>query len=144
MMKVRKAISDDERRQAFAVREIVFVQEQNVPTEEEYDEYDNTAIHFVAYDKHGKACGTARWRYTNRGIKLERFAVLKPFRGKGAGAALLLAILEDISREFDAAKKEVYLHAQTTAVPFYEKFGFSTEGEEFEECNIKHYLMKRI
>ncbi|MGD1894595.1 MAG: GNAT family N-acetyltransferase, partial [Cyclobacteriaceae bacterium] len=97
--------------------------------------------HFVAYDEQKEACGTARWRVTDKGIKLERFAVLDSHRGQGVGAALLLAILEDVDSSAKVSSGPIYLHAQTTALPFYEKYGFSKVGYEFEECQIKHFMM---
>lgn len=142
-MKVRKVETDQERAQAFGIREVVFVQEQQVTPEEEYDEYDYTATHFIAYDANSQACGTARWRRTDQGIKLERFAVLDSHRGEGAGSALLKAALNDIDSSIEQESSLVYLHAQTSAVPFYEKHGFKKVGQEFEECNIKHFKMIR-
>ncbi len=134
--------TDRELQQAFLIRDEVFVQEQQVAAEEEYDKYDATANHYLAYGKDKVACGTARWRETEKGVKLERFAVLAPHRGQGAGAAILQRMLIDID-ESEEANQLVYLHAQITAIPFYERFGFNKEGNEFDECNIKHYKMVR-
>lgn len=125
---------------AFHIRELVFVEEQHVPKEEEYDEFETSSRHFLAY--YGDTpCGTARWRYTEKGIKLERFAVLAEFRSKKVGSALLQSLLKDVAAQSDTIGKLIYLHAQVTAMPFYANFGFSPEGEMFEECNIQHYKM---
>jgi len=140
-MNIRKVNTEAERQQAFVIREKVFVKEQQVAPEEEYDEYDETATHFVAYDEREQACGTARWRVTDKGIKLERFAVLDSHRNQGAGNALLLAILDDINQSAKNSSDSIYLHAQTTALPFYEKYGFRKVGDEFEECHIRHFKM---
>ncbi len=125
---------------AFQIREKVFVQEQNVAAAEEYDEFETTARHFLAY--YGAIpCGTARWRYTDKGIKLERFAVLAEYRGKKVGSALVQKLLNDVAAQPDAAGKPIYLHAQVTAMPLYAKFGFTPVGNMFEECAIQHYKM---
>lgn len=127
------------------IREEVFVKEQHVPQEEEYDEYDNSASHFLAIDNEENAFGTARWRKTDNGIKLERFAILKEARGKGIGSMLLESLLEDIAVENNSNEPvKLYLHAQTTALALYEKFGFQKEGEVFEECGIEHFRMSRM
>ncbi|MEX2591377.1 MAG: GNAT family N-acetyltransferase [Anditalea sp.] len=126
----------------FKIRETVFVIEQEVSPEEEYDEFEEISTHFLAKID-GEPAGTARWRHTADGIKLERFAVLKPMRGKGVGEALVKAVLEDISAHEIEKGKILYLHAQLPAVSLYEKFGFLKEGEIFMECGIAHYSMKR-
>ncbi|KEO75125.1 GNAT family N-acetyltransferase [Anditalea andensis] len=126
----------------FNIRQEVFVIEQNVAPDEEYDEYEETSTHFLAlYD--GIPAGTARWRYTDNGVKLERFAVLKEYRGFGIGKALVEAVIEDIAREETAKGQLLYMHAQLPAVPLYERFDFKKDGEKFSECNIEHYKMKR-
>ncbi len=90
----------------------------------------------------GKPVGTARWRFTNYGVKMERFAVVKEARGRGVGQALVEAVLEDVDSNPDAAGKTKYLHSQLTAISLYSKFGFEKVGEMFEECNIQHYKME--
>ncbi|MGD1843114.1 MAG: GNAT family N-acetyltransferase [Thermonemataceae bacterium] len=139
-MKVIKVTEPADLQQAFAIREEVFVEEQQVAREDEYDRYEEVAHHFLAFYE-GTPCGTARWRFTNRGIKLERFAVLKDFRDKKVGAAILKAILEDIVATPATEGKEIYLHAQIQVVDFYAKAGFHKVGDIFEECNIQHYTM---
>lgn len=126
----------------FRIREEVFVVEQEVDAAEEYDEYESTSTHFMALID-GVPVGTARWRFTDNGVKLERFAVLKPFRGQGVGQALVAAVLKSISEDPATKGKTCYLHAQVTAMGLYEKFDFQKEGELFMECNISHYKMKR-
>lgn len=143
VMQVKKIENRRELEEAFAIREKVFVEEQHVSKEEEYDEFEESSVHFLAISEEGTPCGTARWRFTEKGVKLERFAVLKEFRGKGVGAALVGRVLEDLSLHPEARDKMRYLHAQLTAVPLYEKFGFRKEGDQFDECGILHYKMTK-
>ncbi|WP_210520827.1 GNAT family N-acetyltransferase [Hymenobacter terricola] len=125
---------------AFTIREKVFVDEQGVPATLENDEHDRTdARHYLARAADGTPAGAARWRETENGVKLERFAVLPGFRNQEIGAALLHAVLADVQVELPDA--EVYLNAQIGAVRFYERHGFKKEGEVFEEANIQHYKM---
>ncbi|MFC3417186.1 GNAT family N-acetyltransferase [Algoriphagus hitonicola] len=126
---------------AFKIRREVFVDEQGVNPEDEYDEFEEESVHFLA-SKDGIPVGTARWRFTEYGIKLERFAVLKEARGKGVGEALVSAVLRDIMVHPEAQGKKRYLHAQLQAVPLYAKFGFQKVGDMFEECAILHYKME--
>lgn len=125
---------------AFTIRERVFQEEQGVPAAKEHDEHDRRdARHYLARAADGTPAGAARWRETNHGVKLERFAVLADFRNQQIGAALLHAVLADVQAELpDAA---VYLNAQLRAIPFYERHGFRKEGEMFEEADIQHYKM---
>src|SRR5689334_1503067 len=92
---VRKLMPGDPALQtAFAIRKKVFVDEQHCPPELEYQN-DDVSTHFIAYHNEFP-CGAARWRKTENGIKLERFAVLPSYRGKGIGAELVKAVLSDI------------------------------------------------
>jgi|ERR1017187_6776483 predicted GNAT family N-acyltransferase len=118
------------------IRKKVFVEEQNVNREDEFDEFDTTSNHYLAYYGPIKA-GTARWRITEEGIKLERFAILKKYRNKGIGTAILNKVMEVVKKE----GKKIYLHAQLPAIKFYERAGFVKEGNMFSECNIDHYKM---
>ncbi len=125
---------------AFQIRRDVFVVEQNVDEAEEYDQ-EEVSTHFLAlYNE--IPVGTARYRKTVNGIKLERFAILKPYRSMGVGSAILQFILNEL-KEYNG---QIYLHAQLTAMGLYSKFGFESAGEQFEEAGIQHYQMnfKRI
>jgi predicted GNAT family N-acyltransferase len=117
------------------VREKVFVEEQDVPLELEWDEWDEASEHAVALDSAGAAIGTARLLPDGR---IGRMAVLKDWRGKGVGAALLLAML---ARARERAMPRALLHAQIQAAGFYRRFGFSERGEEFLEAGIPHVEM---
>lgn len=140
MIRVLKAGTEALREQAFAIRREVFVVEQCVSPEEEFDEFEDTSTHFVAMGEGGEPVGAARWRRTEKGIKLERFAVKASHRGKGTGSALVEAVLADIGEQAGPGN-HLYLHAQLPAVPLYEKHGFQKKGEQFLECEILHYLM---
>jgi predicted GNAT family N-acyltransferase len=136
MIKVRRIDSGVDMGAAFAIRQKVFVDEQKVDPELEYDEFEGTSHHYLASIEE-LPIGTARWRHTEKGIKLERFAVLDEYRDKGIGSALLKDVLADVLEQ----EKPVYLHAQVQVVPFYEKFGFKAVGDEFIEADIRHYKM---
>ncbi|CAN5864408.1 GNAT family N-acetyltransferase [soil metagenome] len=127
-----------EREAAFAVREKVFVEEQNVPRLEEYDTFEDESHHYLA-TYGGVPCGAARWRTTEKGVNLERFAVLKEFRDRGVGSEILKQVLEDVRAAHP--DQTIYLHAQVKALPFYQRHGFSARGEMFSECDIDHFQM---
>lgn len=120
----------------FGIRTAVFVKEQQVSREEEFDQFEESSLHYLG-KLDGLAAGTARWRITKKGIKLERFAVLLPLRKKGIAAAVLNKVLNDVR----PLGKKIYLHAQVSAVEFYEKYGFKKEGPMFTEANIDHFTM---
>lgn len=132
---INKITSETDLNEAFSVRYLVFVLEQDVPDDLELDDYEESSTHYLARWQE-RPCGTCRWRNTEKGIKLERFAVLPLFRGKGIGAGLLQQALADVAHEHT-----IYLHAQVTAVGFYEKYGFVKTGEPFDEAGIMHYVM---
>jgi predicted GNAT family N-acyltransferase len=143
MITVRFITQPAQMQDALGIREAVFVQEQHVPAEEEYDEFEDSSRHFLAL-LDGVPAGTARWRFTEKGVKLERFAVLRRYRGSGVGSALVKAVLEDIQTDENARGRLLYMHAQLTAMPLYAKFGFQAVGNMFEECDIQHYKMLRL
>ena len=119
-----------------AVREPVFVVEQNVPLELEWDELDPRCHHVIARDSEHRPIGTGRLTPEH---KIGRMAVLKPWRGKGVGEALLLALMDQARR---LGWSEVTLNAQVSAAGFYEKFGFAACGDEYEEAGIAHLPMR--
>jgi len=122
------------------IRYEVFVVEQEVDLEEEYDEFEETSRHFLALAD-GIPVGTARWRTTEKGYKLERFAVLKRFRGMKVGDEILRVVLKEVVPKAQVDSKPIYLHAQLQALPFYAKQGFESYGPEFVEANIRHQAM---
>lgn len=125
---------------AYDVRREVYIGEQKIREEDEFDEFDKESTHFLAYYK-GKPVGTARWRHVKEGNKLERFAVVKEVRGKGIGAALVHAVVKDIEK--NSSEGYMFLNAQTNVEGLYQKFGFHRTGNTFYECNIMHIKMIR-
>ena len=134
---VEKIDNQEALKEAFDIRRTVFVEEQKVDEREEYDEFEDISVHFLAKSM-GKPAGTARWRITPNGIKLERFAVLEEYRSEGVGSALLQSVLADLPKD----GKKIYLHAQLTAVGLYKKFNFMEIGDTFWEAGIEHYKME--
>ena len=113
----------------------MFVIGQNVPEDIEMDEFDQEATHVLAYWNEISA-GTARWRITNEGTKLERFAVLDEYRNKGIGKALVEYILKEVR-----GSEKIYLNAQEFVIKFYEKHNFVSVGKRFLEAGIPHKQM---
>jgi predicted GNAT family N-acyltransferase len=99
---------------AFDIRNKVFVEEQKVDRAEEYDRHEDESNHFLLL-KNEEPIGTARWRFTDNGIKLERFAILKEHRNGGAGTFLVNEVLKDVLPH----NKNIYLNAQVRAINVY-------------------------
>ncbi|MGN6389044.1 MAG: GNAT family N-acetyltransferase [Burkholderiaceae bacterium] len=127
---------DAQRALAQPIRHAVFVEEQHVPVELEYDDMDAVSLHAVALDGDGRALGTGRLLPDGH---IGRMAVLSDARGRGIGGALLTALMEAARRRGDP---EVVLHAQTHVLAFYRRYGFREEGAEFVEAGIPHRLMR--
>jgi predicted GNAT family N-acyltransferase len=119
-----------------SIRTRVFVEEQKVDRELEYDHEEESHFYLLYFE--GIPVATARWRETEKGIKLERFAVLKEFRNRGLGSELLKVVLNDLQN----LDEKIYLHSQLKAVSYYERAGFIKVGEIFSEAGIEHYLME--
>lgn len=130
--------------EARAIREAVFIEEQDCPPEEEWDGHDATARHLLARLDDGTAVGTARWRTVLHNetpvAKLERFAVRTPHRGKGIGAKLVRHAIADAKQAGFTTQK---LHAQAHLETYYARFGFRSTGERFTEAGIPHVAMVR-
>jgi predicted GNAT family N-acyltransferase len=133
---VRSAGSDSERAQALEVRRSVFIDEQGVDAALEHDEHDATCEHLIALAD-DRVVGAARHRRTERGVKLERVAVLAELRGRGVGRALVRHAIARLPSHGD-----LYIHAQCSALGFWERMGFVAEGPEFQEADIAHRLMR--
>ncbi|MBX3616364.1 GNAT family N-acetyltransferase [Nitrosomonas sp.] len=118
------------------IRTAVFIQEQQVPEELEWDEFDAVSVHALAFDIAGQPVGAARLLPDGH---IGRMAVLKQWRGKGFGSALLRALLQELRQR---QQKKAMLNAQTYAVAFYEKFGFKVCSGEFMEAGIPHVQME--
>lgn len=119
----------------YRIRWLVFVEEQGVPEELEQDEFDAVCWHVLARDSAGQPIATGRLRQDGR---LGRLAVLKPWRGRGVGKALVMWLLA-LARQ--KGLDTVHLHAQTQASDFYEWLGFRVVGEPFIEAGIPHCKM---
>ena len=125
-----------QREPAQVVRYEVFVLEQKVPLEMEWDEMDALSLHAVAYDSDGKASATGRLLPDGH---IGRMAVLRTMRGKQIGSAILQALMTEAKKRGDRA---VVLNAQTSAEQFYLRHGFAREGDEFMEAGIPHIQMR--
>ncbi|WP_447602246.1 GNAT family N-acetyltransferase [Nitrospira sp. Nam80] len=117
------------------VREVVFIAEQAVPEELEWDGLDPVCTHVLAWNEIGKAIGTARMQADGT---IGRMAVLKDWRGRGVGAALLRTLLDLAARQ---GLSRVTLAAQIHAIGFYERAGFYMAGEPFMDAGIPHRMM---
>jgi predicted GNAT family N-acyltransferase len=124
----------------FAVRSIVFVEEQGVSYEEEIDGYDYSSIHFLATIGN-EPIGAARLQLYRGYVKIGRLAVRKAYRGKGIGKGLFSFVLDYIAK---MEYQKITLHAQAYLVKFYENFGFVKHGEMFLEASIEHYYMEKL
>jgi predicted GNAT family N-acyltransferase len=123
----------------FAVRAIVFIEEQKVPYEEEIDGNDSSAVHFLATIGN-EPVGAARLRLFKDYVKIERLAVRKAYRGKSIGKGLFSFVL-DYTANMEYQK--ITLHAQAYLLKFYENFGFVKHGEIFLEADMEHYYMEK-
>ncbi|CAN5355818.1 hypothetical protein BH09PSE5_BH09PSE5_47400 [soil metagenome] len=121
------------------IRTTVFVQEQNIPEDMEWDEADQSCTHAVAYNRFGLALATGRMLEHVPGVaKIGRMAVMKNMRGSGVGRAVLDALTKS-GRE--QGYRDALLHAQASATPFYAHAGFAPRGAIFEEAGIPHVEM---
>ncbi|MFI6086631.1 GNAT family N-acetyltransferase [Streptomyces sp. NPDC051218] len=146
----RVAVEPDDLEACFAVRKEVFVVEQQVPEDLEYDAYDADAVHVIAVRDDGLPLGTGRLLTGEAAADknggdaevgaLGRLAVAKAARGLGVGAALVRAI-EDAARA--RGLTAVDLHAQTHALGFYERLGYEAYGPEFPDAGIPHRAMRK-
>lgn len=127
---------------AARVRTEVFIEEQAIPLDEEWDAADTSALHAVVYNRLDQALATGRLLVHAPGVaRIGRMAVLRPMRGIGLGADVLRALMEAARRRGD---REVLLHAQISARGFYERLGFQPRGEVFHEVDIPHIEMTRL
>ncbi|MDQ0215636.1 putative GNAT family N-acyltransferase [Oikeobacillus pervagus] len=136
-MNIIIAKKQEELQQVFNVRKTVFVQEQNVSLEEEIDEFEHSAIHFLLKEEE-QALGAGRFRILNGIGKVERICVLKELRGKGAGKKIMQAIEQYAKNQSIPLLK---LNAQMHAIPFYENLGYRVVSEEFLDAGIPHKTM---
>ena len=139
MVEVRVGGWDELGRDAQLIRTEVFVQEQRIPAEMEWDEADRACVHAVAYNRFGLPLATGRLLEHVPGVaKIGRMAARRTMRGGGVGRAVLDALMQ-AARE--RGYHEALLHAQTSAAAFYSRAGFVERGPEFEEAGIPHVEM---
>lgn len=117
------------------VRRTVFIDEQRVPENLEWDDVDPLCVHALARDGAGAPIGCARLLPDGH---IGRVAVLAAWRGRGVGDALMTCLIAQARERGDA---RVRLNAQTQAMPFYARHGFTPEGAPFEEAGIPHQAM---
>jgi YbgC/YbaW family acyl-CoA thioester hydrolase len=141
MLSVRTGSWEELGMDARAVRTEVFVQEQRVPADMEWDAADAEGLHAVAYNRLGAPLATGRLLEHGPGVaRIGRMAVRRPLRGGGVGRALLLALMQAAR---DRGETEVLLHAQVSAAAFYARCGFVARGEQFMDAGIAHVEMLR-
>ena len=129
---------EDARELVKPIRIKVFILEQKVPEDLEWDEYDETAWHAVAKSNH-QVIGTGRLIINQSTAKIGRMAIDPEFRGKGIGMEVLKAL---INKGKEKGAQEFILHAQTHAIAFYAREGFEPYGPIFDEAGIPHVEMR--
>lgn len=140
MLQIKLVTTEEEKDTAFDIRKKVFVEEQGIPLHLEIDEYDQVASHFIVLEEN-TPIAAARIRETENNVgKVERVCVLPEHRGKHFGIFVMNG-LEQFAREKGWAKLK--LHAQTYAIPFYEKLKFKVTSLEFEDAGIPHRAMEK-
>ncbi|MDD3029254.1 MAG: GNAT family N-acetyltransferase [Alphaproteobacteria bacterium] len=141
MITVKEVETADEKEMCLVLRKAVFVEGQKVPLDLDADGFDDEAYHWLAFSD-GKPVGTARVLLLDeRKIgKVQRVAVLEACRGQGVGRKIMQAIEESKSVSSVTCFK---LGAQTHALPFYEKLGYTAYGDEFDDAGIPHRNMKK-
>lgn len=136
-MIVKKVTSKKELDDAFYVRKLVFVKEQQVPMEIEIDEFEQEAIHFVGY-LDDTPIAASRLRWVDQFGKLERLCVIKKYRGQQFGTEMIKGMeAEVVEHGYDHTK----LHAQTQAIEFYKQLGYEIHSDQFLEAGIPHVVM---
>lgn len=138
MITIRQTDWQHEKNALSTIRQAVFINEQQVPVEDEWDNHDDNAIHWVAENTHGHAIGCVRLLANGH---IGRLAVLKEYRNKHCGQRLLKAAMNYAENALDLL--EVFLSAQCHALAFYQQQGFNAEGEIFLEAGIEHKTMRK-
>lgn len=131
------AKTDEQMNDAYTIRRIVFIDEQQVPEEEEFDQYENESIHVVLYETQNPI-GNGRFRTIDGIGKVERICVLESARNKGAGK-VIMEKMEQIARSEGISKLK--LNAQTHAEKFYKNIGNTTVSDIFMDAGIPHVAM---
>ena len=126
---------EESQQAAKMIREQVFIQEQNIAAEDEWDAEDAVSLHFVVYDQ-DQPIATARLLQNN---SVGRVAVLKSHRGLGVGKVLMQAVIAYTQQQ---QRPFLVLSSQVHAQAFYQALGFMQEGEEYLDCGIPHIDMR--
>lgn len=134
-LKITHGTWEESQRAAKMIREQVFIQEQNIAAEDEWDEQDEIAVHFVVYEQ-DQAIATARLLQNH---SIGRVAVLKSHRGLGVGKVLMQAVIAYAQQQ---QHPFLVLSSQVHAQAFYQALGFMQEGEEYLDCGIPHIHMR--
>lgn len=134
MFRVENGSWDQLHQSAKFIREQVFIIEQNILEQDEWDDQDLISQHFVVYD-HDQPIATARLLQNN---SVGRVAVLKPYRGQGIGHLIMLEIINYARQQ---CRLVLQLSSQVHAISFYEKLGFKVQGNQYDECGIPHIEM---
>ncbi|MBN8192414.1 GNAT family N-acetyltransferase [Bacillus sp. NTK074B] len=138
-MNVQVAKTEEQIQDVYNIRKTVFVEEQQVPLEEEIDEHESDSIHFILYEQ-DNAVGAGRFRILDGIGKVERICILKTMRGKGGGRELMLGIEEYAKQQ---PLSQLKLNSQTYAIPFYEGLGYEVTSGEFLDAGIPHKTMSK-
>lgn len=138
-MDIQKVTTNEQLQEAYRIRKTVFVDEQHVPIEEEIDDFEEEAIHFICYSEN-EVVGASRLRFVDQFGKLERICVLKSFRGRSLGKEIIKRMEEEI---IDQGYTKAKLHAQTHAKEFYEQLGYRVVSDEFMDAGIPHVAMMK-
>ncbi|WCN39252.1 GNAT family N-acetyltransferase [Aneurinibacillus uraniidurans] len=138
-MEVMVVTTEEQQKAAFDIRIRVFVEEQNVPLEEELDEFESESTHFLLY-KDGIPVGAGRFRVVDGMGKVERICVLPDHRSGGSGGVIMRSIEKYAGEQ---GIRKLKLHGQTHAEGFYKKLGYETVSEVFMEAGIPHVVMTK-
>lgn len=140
MFKIEFITADDSRfDDVKRIRTTVFTNEQGAVAGEEFDSYDNDADFALVVDDNGTIAGTGRVALVDNGYKIGRIAILKEYRGNHLGDMLVKAL---IKKAYSKGAKSVFVDSQLHAIPFYEKIGFATCGEQIVDRGLPHIPMK--
>ena len=137
-MKIIIAETKEDKDKALEIRRTVFTDEQGVPESMEIDEYEQSSIHFLAYSN-DEAVATGRFRIKKSYLKFERIATLKNARGKGIGKALMQFMQDHAFQNYPEYLPA--MHAQESAISFYEQIGWMGVGDRYDEARIWHQTM---
>jgi len=135
--RVTRTSWEEQRKDLIRIRTLVFINEQLVPPELEWDGYDNDCWHVIAHTDDNEYIATGRMLYDGH---IGRMAVLPEFRSQGIGSAILNELVKIAKQQ---GLNEVFLHAQTSAIEFYQKHGFIISSDEFMDAGIPHVTMRK-